>query len=45
MNIGSFAYPLPLNEPVLSYAPGTVERELLKKALKDLKNKKIEKMQ
>ncbi|HEY5391330.1 MAG TPA: L-glutamate gamma-semialdehyde dehydrogenase [Hanamia sp.] len=42
MNIGSFYYPLPANEPVLSYAPGTPERELLKKSLKDLKSKKID---
>lgn len=42
MNIGSFSYPLPANEPVLSYAPGTKEREFLKKALKDLKSKKID---
>jgi len=42
MNIGSFSYPLPANEPVLSYAPGTRERELLKKALKELKNKNID---
>jgi len=40
MNIGSFSYPMPVNEPVLSYAPGTPERDLLKKALKDLKSKK-----
>lgn len=42
MNIGSFSYPLPANEPVLSYAPGTRERELLKQTLNDLKNKKID---
>jgi len=42
MNIGSFSYPMPVNEPVLSYAPGTRERELLKKALKDLKSQKID---
>lgn len=42
MNIGSFHYPLPANEPVLSYAPGTPERELLKKSLKDLKSKKTD---
>jgi len=42
MNIGSFYYPLPHNEPVLSYGPGTSERELLKLALKDLKNKKAD---
>jgi 1-pyrroline-5-carboxylate dehydrogenase len=42
MNIGNFSYPMPANEPVLSYAPGTKERELLKKALKELKSKKID---
>ncbi|HEU5052337.1 MAG TPA: L-glutamate gamma-semialdehyde dehydrogenase [Hanamia sp.] len=42
MKIGNFSYPMPANEPVLSYAPGTNERALLKKALKDLKSKKID---
>ncbi len=42
MKIGNFSYPMPANEPVLSYAPGSKERELLKKALKDLKSKKID---
>ncbi len=42
MNIGNFHYPLPSNEPVLSYAPGNPERAALKKALKDLKSKKID---
>ncbi|MEO5908728.1 MAG: L-glutamate gamma-semialdehyde dehydrogenase [Ginsengibacter sp.] len=42
MNIGNFHYPLPLNEPVLNYAPGSDERTLLKKALKELKSKKID---
>ena len=42
MKIGNFSYPMPANEPVLSYAPGTKERELLKKALKELKSKKID---
>jgi 1-pyrroline-5-carboxylate dehydrogenase len=42
MKIGNFSYPLPANEPVLSYAPGTREREDLKKALKALKSKKID---
>ena len=37
MNIGSFHYPLPQNEPVLNYAPGSKERELLKNALLRLK--------
>ncbi len=40
MNIGNFYYPLPHNEPVLSYAPGTPERKLLKSALQELKSKK-----
>ncbi len=42
MNIGSFYYPLPHNEPVLNYAPGSKERELLKNALNDLKSIKAD---
>lgn len=42
MNTGSFYYPLPANEPVLNYAPGTRERVLLKDALKQLKNRKLD---
>ena len=42
MNIGSFYYPIPENEPVLNYAPGSTERENLKNALKRLKSKKID---
>jgi len=38
MNLGYFHYPLPVNEPVKSYAPGSPEKELLKKALADLKS-------
>jgi 1-pyrroline-5-carboxylate dehydrogenase len=38
MNIGYFNYPLPVNEPVKSYAPGSSEKKLLKKTLKDLKS-------
>ncbi|HEV2481468.1 MAG TPA: L-glutamate gamma-semialdehyde dehydrogenase [Puia sp.] len=38
MSLGYFNYPAPHNEPVLSYAPGTKERELQKKALKELKS-------
>src|SRR6184192_3596142 len=34
--------PVPVNEPVLSYAPGTSERLELKKALKDLSSHQIE---
>jgi 1-pyrroline-5-carboxylate dehydrogenase len=38
MSLGYFNYPAPHNEPVLSYGPGTKEREAQKKALKELKN-------
>ncbi|MFZ9718688.1 MAG: aldehyde dehydrogenase family protein, partial [Chitinophagaceae bacterium] len=38
MNLGYFNYPLPANEPVLSYAPGTPERKRLKEALAELKS-------
>lgn len=42
MNYGDFYYPMPVNEPVLSYAPGTAERKLLQETLKELKSKKID---
>lgn len=42
MNLGYFAYPLPQNEPVLNYAPGSKEREVLKKTLKELKSQKAD---
>ena len=38
MSIGYFHYPAPVNEPVLNYAPGSKERETLKKTLKELKS-------
>lgn len=38
MSIGTFSYPAPANEPVLNYAPGSKERETLKKALNELKS-------
>ncbi len=38
MSTGTFSYPLPTNEPVLSYAPGTPERKKLKEVLKELKS-------
>ncbi len=38
MSLGYFSYPLPTNEPVLNYAPGSKEKELLKKTLKELKS-------
>lgn len=42
MNSGHFNYPLPVNEPVFSYAPGTPEREMLKKTLAELKGEVID---
>jgi 1-pyrroline-5-carboxylate dehydrogenase len=38
MNIGYFNYPLPANEPVRSYAPGSAEKKSLKRAIEDLKS-------
>ncbi len=38
MNLGYFNYPMPANEPVLSYAPGSAEKKRLKAALADLKS-------
>jgi len=38
MNLGYFNYPAPANEPVLNYAPGSKEKEQLKKTLKELKS-------
>ncbi|MEI6947612.1 L-glutamate gamma-semialdehyde dehydrogenase [Paraflavisolibacter sp. H34] len=37
MSLGYFAYPLPANEPVHQYAPGSPERAALKKTLEELK--------
>jgi 1-pyrroline-5-carboxylate dehydrogenase len=42
MNFGYFSYPLPTNEPVLSYAAGTPERAALKKTLAELKKQEID---
>lgn len=42
MSSGSFSYPMPVNEPVLSYAPGSAEKINLKKALAELKSKEID---
>ena len=38
MKLGYFQYPLPQNEPVLNYSPGSDEREVLKKTLAELKS-------
>jgi len=37
-----FTVPLPPNEPIKSYAPGTPEREILKAKLRELKSRQIE---
>ena len=42
MNLGYFSYPLPANEPVLTYGPGTAERKALKAALKELKSEEAD---
>ncbi|CAN5635741.1 L-glutamate gamma-semialdehyde dehydrogenase [soil metagenome] len=42
MNLGYFSYPLPANEPVLQYAPGSPEKAAQKKTLAELKRKPIE---
>lgn len=42
MSIGNFNYPMPVNEPVLTYAPGTPERKRLKEVLAELKGQTID---
>lgn len=42
MQHGNFYYPIPANEPVLSYAPGSAEKLALKKVLEELKNTKVD---
>jgi 1-pyrroline-5-carboxylate dehydrogenase len=42
MQYGDFYYPLPANEPVLNYAPGSPEKKRLKEVLKELKATKID---
>jgi 1-pyrroline-5-carboxylate dehydrogenase len=39
---GFYNVPLPKNEPVLSYAPGSKERVLLKKALEEARAKELD---
>ena len=38
MSLGYFSYPMPVNEPVLSYAPGSAEKATLKRTLAELKS-------
>lgn len=42
MDRGYFNYPIPVNEPVLSYAPGSKEKDLLKKTLAELKGQDMD---
>ncbi len=42
MNLGYFNYPMPVNEPVLSYAPGSAEKKRLKEVLAELKATKVD---
>jgi len=42
MQYGDFYYPLPANEPVFNYAPGSAEKKRLKDVLKELKSAKID---
>lgn len=42
MKFGDFHYPMPVNEPVLSYAPGSKEKAALKAALKELKSQQLD---
>ena len=42
MQYGDFYYPLPANEPILNYAPGSDEKKRLKDVLKELKSSKID---
>ncbi len=42
MSLGYFSYPIPANEPVLNYAPGSPEKAALKKALAELKKEETD---
>lgn len=42
MSTGFFVVPTPVNEPILSYAPGTKERELLQAAIAEARSKTID---
>ncbi len=42
MSFGTFSYPLPANEPVQQYAPGSKEREAQLKVLAELKKKELD---
>ncbi|MDF2383936.1 L-glutamate gamma-semialdehyde dehydrogenase [Nostoc ellipsosporum NOK] len=42
MSIGTFSYPLPANEPVLNYGPGSAEKKRLKEVLAELKTEQAD---
>lgn len=42
MSLGYFSYPMPVNETVLSYAPGSSERKRLKAVLAELKKQQMD---
>lgn len=42
MSFGTFSYPMPANETVLQYAPGSKERDALQKTLAELKRKELD---
>ena len=42
LNNAILKVPTPVNEPVYSYAPGTPQRDLLKAAIDEITNKKVE---
>lgn len=42
MSLGTFSYPLPVNEPVLNYGPGSAEKKRLKEVLAILKKEKAD---
>jgi 1-pyrroline-5-carboxylate dehydrogenase len=42
MSQGFFKVPVPKNEPVLNYAPGSPERAALQKALHDFRNRQVD---
>ena len=42
---GIFKVPVPINEPIKSYTPGSPERKELQAMLKDLRSKKINHVQ
>lgn len=42
MNLGYFSYPMPTNEPVLHYAPGSPERARMKEVLAELKGQELD---